>query len=223
MEEEVEETLLPNLPNEIAVECIARVPRPFHPNLSLVSRSWRSLLRSPLFYSIRSHLNCTQQFLYFSVRSRWKAGPMMTARRSSHFSVVVNGKIYVVGGCCSDDSWVEVFDPVHGSWAPLHCPMVQIQDKGELVGALGVFIGEGKGFDRFGKDFEENSALWMFGEAEKDFLLREWKPYERYYVLWELEVRKESDGRLQGSIVRSNVILTIPDMFVVHHCLPLGL
>ncbi|WOL12477.1 F-box/kelch-repeat protein SKIP6 [Canna indica] len=48
--------LIPDLPDDVAVRCIARVPRSHHPFLSLVSRSWRSLLRSPLLSAVRSHL-----------------------------------------------------------------------------------------------------------------------------------------------------------------------
>ncbi|XP_077214380.1 F-box/kelch-repeat protein SKIP6-like [Tasmannia lanceolata] len=59
--------LLPNLPNDVALQCITRVAQSFHPNLSLVCRSWRSLLRSPLFFTTRFNLNCTQQFLYVEI------------------------------------------------------------------------------------------------------------------------------------------------------------
>ncbi|CAL9080572.1 unnamed protein product [Musa textilis] len=50
---------IPDLPDDIAVRCIARVPRSHHPALALVSRSWRSLLRSPLLSAVRSHLAVT--------------------------------------------------------------------------------------------------------------------------------------------------------------------
>lgn len=50
---------IPDLPDDIAVRCIARIPRSHHPALALVSRSWRSLLRSPLLSAVRSHLAVT--------------------------------------------------------------------------------------------------------------------------------------------------------------------
>ncbi|XP_077233154.1 F-box/kelch-repeat protein SKIP6-like [Tasmannia lanceolata] len=174
--------LVPNLPNHIAVQCIARIPRSFHPKLALVCRSWRSLLCSSHFFSTRSHLKCTEQFLYISIRNRylsfelfvyhislnprklfrlpplpspaidftcvvlgpllfvlgglvnriptstvwiydarinrWEIGPQMRVRRDWATSAVLNGKIYVLGGC-SVDPWAEVFEPDLGSWVSL--------------------------------------------------------------------------------------------------------
>ncbi|XP_077233377.1 F-box/kelch-repeat protein At4g39550-like [Tasmannia lanceolata] len=138
-----EEVLLPNLPNEITIQCIARVPRSFHHNLSSVCRSWRSLLSSPFFYSTRSHFNCTQQFLYinFTFTNRpidkcWEAGPKMMIPRRYPSTTVVNGRIYVVGGLrslSSFDPWVEVFYPRLGSWTPLYCPMNETGEKHECI------------------------------------------------------------------------------------------
>ncbi|XP_077231064.1 F-box/kelch-repeat protein SKIP6-like [Tasmannia lanceolata] len=174
--------LVPNLPNDLAVQCIARVPRSFHPTLALVCRSWRSLISSPNFFSTRSHLKCTHQYLYIHIENqyrdgcfqwyvyhisenptkifriplppsppihftwavlgpllfvlggsvnliptptvwifdarlnRWKIGPEMRVRRDYATSAVLNGKIYVLGGC-SVHPWAEVLDPDLGSWA----------------------------------------------------------------------------------------------------------
>ncbi|KAJ4966959.1 hypothetical protein NE237_018808 [Protea cynaroides] len=59
--------LLPNLPDDIALQCIARVPPLYHRDLSLVSKSWRSILQSPVFFSTRVRLNCTHHFLYLNL------------------------------------------------------------------------------------------------------------------------------------------------------------
>ncbi|XP_058096622.1 F-box/kelch-repeat protein SKIP6-like [Magnolia sinica] len=185
--------LIPNLPDDISLQCIARVPRSFHPNLSLVSRSFHSLLRSPLFYTVRSHLNISQHFLYITIRTprpsssflyfyldpnspkrrlvplppppipaigsssavlgprlfllggsvneiptarvwifdarfnRWEPGPRMRIAREFSAAGVVDGKIYVLGGCPVDSwarstSWAEAFDPAVGSWAGVPSP-----------------------------------------------------------------------------------------------------
>ncbi|KAK1266758.1 F-box/kelch-repeat protein SKIP6 [Acorus gramineus] len=59
--------LLPGLPDEVAITCIARVPRLFHSNLSLVSRSWHSLLRSNPFFTVRSQINASQRLLLLNI------------------------------------------------------------------------------------------------------------------------------------------------------------
>ncbi|XP_008781021.2 F-box/kelch-repeat protein SKIP6-like [Phoenix dactylifera] len=61
--------LIPQLPDDLSIRCIARVPRSSHSALALVSRSWRSLLRSPLFFALRSDLGALQPFLCLNVRT----------------------------------------------------------------------------------------------------------------------------------------------------------
>ncbi|XP_077224343.1 F-box/kelch-repeat protein SKIP6-like [Tasmannia lanceolata] len=429
----MEEIFLPNLPNEIGIQSIARVPRSFHPNLSLVCRSWRSLLRSSLFYSTRCDLKCTQHFLYFNTTyggrivkwyvldtcdenprkikplppfpppigfgfasvvlgpclyvlggsmnggilakpivssdvwvydartNTWEAGPNMIVGRMFHHATVINGKIYVVGGDFNFSTvfppWAEVLDPTLGSWMPLHSPLLPTvfgnarvfdiccgvgggkllvlttldDDEGNYIirdteGVFNLDDGEGnyiirdtegvffdpessswwierapfhsnlgwyspqrsavvggivylldssfkiKGYDaeenrwkelkvidmetlyrpfdnvmlanvegslwviwhctlrvKEGFDYQnlkwidKNSVLREFHQVEKDFLLRECRKDEIYFVLWEINVCKESDGGLQGSIVRSKIILTIPNTFFDSVFLPLGL
>ncbi|OAY69224.1 F-box/kelch-repeat protein SKIP6 [Ananas comosus] len=61
--------LIPGLPDDVAVRCIARAPRSSHPELCRVSRSWRSLLRSPLLFSVRSALGAAEPVLCLNLRS----------------------------------------------------------------------------------------------------------------------------------------------------------
>ncbi|XP_056159080.1 F-box/kelch-repeat protein SKIP6 [Syzygium oleosum] len=60
--------LIPSLPDDVAVNIIARVPRSQHPTLSLVSKAFRSLLSSPLLFSARRLLRRTQPSLYLALR-----------------------------------------------------------------------------------------------------------------------------------------------------------
>ncbi|MBA0802003.1 hypothetical protein Gohar_012337 [Gossypium harknessii] len=60
--------LIPSLPDDLALNIIARVPRRHHPTLSLVSKSMKSLISSPLLYAARSLLSCAEHFLYISLR-----------------------------------------------------------------------------------------------------------------------------------------------------------
>ncbi|XP_019087370.1 PREDICTED: F-box/kelch-repeat protein At4g19865-like [Camelina sativa] len=52
------------LPDEILVSCLARVSSSYYPTLSIVSKSFRSILSSAEFKAARSHLGNTEQWLY---------------------------------------------------------------------------------------------------------------------------------------------------------------
>ncbi|KAL1198930.1 F-box/kelch-repeat protein [Cardamine amara subsp. amara] len=54
----------PSLPDDLVVSCLARVSRLYYPNLSLVSKSFRSILASPELYKTRTLLGRTETFLY---------------------------------------------------------------------------------------------------------------------------------------------------------------
>ncbi|CAA7020967.1 unnamed protein product [Microthlaspi erraticum] len=56
-----------SLPDEIAVNCLARISRSYYPALSIVSKSFRSLVSSTDLYAERSHLGSTEKCVYVSV------------------------------------------------------------------------------------------------------------------------------------------------------------
>ncbi|XP_062098022.1 F-box/kelch-repeat protein SKIP6-like [Humulus lupulus] len=199
--------IIPSLSDDVALNCLARIPRWHHPTLSLVSKSFRYLLSSPLFFSARSLLHSTQHFLYLTLRSHnlqnpsswvtfykrhnsvpndtnfqtlvvplppipspsigsayatlgpkiyvlggsindaptshvwvldcrfhtWEPGPSMRVGREFAAAGVVEGKIYVMGGCLVDSwaraaHWAEVFDPVVGRWEAVQSP-IEVRDK----------------------------------------------------------------------------------------------
>ncbi|MED6155125.1 hypothetical protein PIB30_002328 [Stylosanthes scabra] len=66
-----EEELIPCLPNEIAMNCLARVPRWHHRALSQVSKPIRSLLHSHVFYNLHSAIHGKQPFLYLHLHSAY--------------------------------------------------------------------------------------------------------------------------------------------------------
>ncbi|CAG7897980.1 unnamed protein product [Brassica rapa] len=51
-------------PDEIFVNCLARISRMYYPTLSIISKSFRSLLSSTELYAARSHIGSTEQCLY---------------------------------------------------------------------------------------------------------------------------------------------------------------
>uniref|UniRef100_A0A2P2JVN3 Uncharacterized protein n=1 Tax=Rhizophora mucronata TaxID=61149 RepID=A0A2P2JVN3_RHIMU len=183
--------LIPSLPNDVALNILARIPRSHHPYLCLVSKAFHSLLSSPIYYSTRSFLGFSEPFLYLVVRipatgylrwftlyqgspfpnvpprfsvplppapsplvgsacvalgpliyvvggsvndipsshvwaldcrfHTWEAAPSMNISREFAAAGVVDGKIYVIGGCVVDTwtrskNWAEDFDPRTQKW-----------------------------------------------------------------------------------------------------------
>ncbi|KAJ4869425.1 F-box/kelch-repeat protein [Raphanus sativus] len=53
-----------SLPNDITLNCFARIPKSYYPKISLVSKSFRSLLSSSELYAARSQMGTTEICLY---------------------------------------------------------------------------------------------------------------------------------------------------------------
>ncbi|CAL9242741.1 unnamed protein product [Arabidopsis halleri] len=70
-----ESTSNPSLPDDLVVNILARVSRSYYPNLSLVSKSFRSILASPELYQTRTLLGRTETFLYVCLRFPDEANP----------------------------------------------------------------------------------------------------------------------------------------------------
>lgn len=62
--EELCRRLIPALPDELALLCLARVPRAQHAVLSAVCRSWQRLLQGRILYDIRQELSLTEEWLF---------------------------------------------------------------------------------------------------------------------------------------------------------------
>ncbi|CAA7020583.1 unnamed protein product [Microthlaspi erraticum] len=58
----------PSLPDDVLVSCLALVSRVYYPSLSLVSKSFRSLLASPELYKTRSSIGHAESCLYVCLR-----------------------------------------------------------------------------------------------------------------------------------------------------------
>ncbi|XP_015890976.3 F-box/kelch-repeat protein SKIP6 [Ziziphus jujuba] len=243
--------LIPSLPDNVALNCLARIPRWHHTRLSVVSKPIRSLLSSPLYFTTRSLLNCTQTLLYLAVRlphhrnsstwfalyqnpnpnpnpnstaintasnnllvpvppipepsigsayavlgskiyviggsindvpsshvwildcrfHTWELGPSMRVGREFAAAGVVDGKIYVMGGCVVDSwaratHWTEVFDPIAGRWEAVPSP-VEIREKWMHASAV---VG-GRIYamaDRGGVVYDPREKVWEGVGSEMD-------------------------------------------------------
>ncbi|XP_058787679.1 F-box/kelch-repeat protein At1g22040 [Vicia villosa] len=60
--------LFPNLPDEVSIQIIARVPRICYFSVRLVSRKWKSTIMSSELYKIRKELGSTEEWLYMLVK-----------------------------------------------------------------------------------------------------------------------------------------------------------
>jgi hypothetical protein len=56
--------LIPGLPNDVAVDCLARVPHASHRALRRVCRRWRSATAAPAFASARAATGATEDLVY---------------------------------------------------------------------------------------------------------------------------------------------------------------
>uniref|UniRef100_A0A1J3CIQ7 F-box/kelch-repeat protein n=1 Tax=Noccaea caerulescens TaxID=107243 RepID=A0A1J3CIQ7_NOCCA len=209
-----ESTPNPSLPDDLVVSCLARVSRLYYPSLSLVSKSFRSLIASPELYETRSSLGRTESCLYVCLRfppdpkprwftlcrkpdqaltnhtsklkkkkkkkksngyvlaaipnhqsppthwsglvavgsnmyniggamykvplssvsildcrsNTWREAPSMLVERYAPAANVIDGKIYVAGGCeeCKESNWMEVFDPKTQTWELVSGPGAEI-------------------------------------------------------------------------------------------------
>ncbi|XP_054794196.1 F-box/kelch-repeat protein At1g22040-like [Prosopis cineraria] len=59
--------LIPNLPDELSLQIIARVPRICHFNMRLVSRKWKDTIVSSELYKLRKELGTTEEWLYLLI------------------------------------------------------------------------------------------------------------------------------------------------------------
>ncbi|XP_073051599.1 F-box/kelch-repeat protein SKIP30-like [Primulina eburnea] len=138
--------LIEGLPDAVALRCLARVPFYLHPNLELVSHSWRNAIHSNELFKAREEVNATEEFicvcaydpdnlwqLYDPVHDLWITLPDLTSniRHLAHFGVVsAAGKLYVLGGgsdavdpltgdqdgCFASDE-VWSYDPITRQWS----------------------------------------------------------------------------------------------------------
>ncbi|BAB08887.1 unnamed protein product [Arabidopsis thaliana] len=134
---------LMSLPYEIIENILARISKWSYPNLSLVSKSFLSLLSSPQLYKTRSEIGTTEPCLYFCLESANHSSPQwytlwmkpdetLTGTGTIHdysliplpssspvlrtSTVAVGSEIYVIGGHFNRSSSVRIFDCRSNTW-----------------------------------------------------------------------------------------------------------
>lgn len=128
--EQAQEPLICGLPDDIALFCLARVPRVYHIVLKCVSRRWRDLVRSKDWHDYRRKHNLDETWIYAlcrdkfecvccyvldpnSSRRSWKqiqGFPSHSLQRKGVGFEVLGNKLYLMGGCrWSEDATDEAY------------------------------------------------------------------------------------------------------------------
>lgn len=138
IEEKENKCLIPQLPNEIALLCLARVPRAHHHVLSAVCRSWWQLLHDKVYSDVRQELSLAEEWLFLWTQDAFRCNvwhgfdptsnkwfelpPLPNEHRTagSSASAVVDGKLFVIGGQLISSgnacNFVSYFDMRHYCW-----------------------------------------------------------------------------------------------------------
>ncbi|XP_024380511.1 F-box/kelch-repeat protein SKIP4 isoform X1 [Physcomitrium patens] len=182
-------SLIPGLPNDLALQCLARVPRRHHLSLRCVCKEWRNMIASEYYYSLRKRLKLTEGWIYaFSrdyfeclhwhvldpVTRLWKELPSMPGdclRRYGVTCSVVERELYVMGGGGKfhvPSPEVYKYDPVKNEWTEAaametaRCYFVSGALNGRLyaVGGMGVTSSALTSWEVFNPETNE----WFFRE-----------------------------------------------------------
>ncbi|KAL0926040.1 hypothetical protein M5K25_004421 [Dendrobium thyrsiflorum] len=136
---EREQALIPGLPDDIAIDCIARVPHRFLPGLRLICRRWRNLLIARSFHRHRERIGSAEHLIFIG-QVRWNNLSLLVYTLFVYIAtdgswhrlispepiplfahcVVVERRLILVGGCDPvrfkpmPDVWI--VDLVTGEW-----------------------------------------------------------------------------------------------------------
>ncbi|KAL0817623.1 hypothetical protein Bca101_074067 [Brassica carinata] len=144
-----------SLPDEVVVNCLAQaqISRFDLAALAIASKSHRSLVSSPELLELRRRMGCTETCLYVCMRispdpssppdghrtqdvwfldcfsHTWNRAPSMKMPRASASANLVDGRIYVSGGCVEEKAnpinWSEVFDLKTQTWGHWYLPKLR--------------------------------------------------------------------------------------------------
>ncbi|KAK8949479.1 F-box/kelch-repeat protein [Platanthera zijinensis] len=123
-------SILPGLPDDVAMFCLALVPRKHLHVMSAVCKRWRSFIQSKDFIFVRKEAGMLEEWLYFLTtgfedgRSHWEVmsspeggiwriPPMPGPVRVGFCTVVFDGRLLIIGGLSKDGGAASVSADVH--------------------------------------------------------------------------------------------------------------
>ncbi|KAJ6323945.1 hypothetical protein OIU76_011276 [Salix suchowensis] len=141
-DDDIDGSILPGLPDDVAKYCLALVPRRYLPAMGAVCKKWRSFLKTKEFITVRKLAGLLQEWLFVLTmdsggkESQWKVldclgvkrqllPPMPGPTKSGFGVVVLNGKLLVMAGCSVIDGTgtasadVYKYDCYLNSWSKL--------------------------------------------------------------------------------------------------------
>ncbi|KAF8097741.1 hypothetical protein N665_0281s0006 [Sinapis alba] len=108
----------------------------------------------------------------------WRYGPNMNVARDDAYTALLDGKIYVMGGCDTDHAystnWIEVFDVRTQSWTALPCFVPNVDDELRHAYFIIVNVCQGKVYVAAnGKDYtyEPEDGTWKLVREKSSFFL----------------------------------------------------
>ncbi|KAG7593434.1 F-box domain [Arabidopsis thaliana x Arabidopsis arenosa] len=114
-----------SLPNEIIVNCFARISKMYYPSLSLVSKTFRSLISSPELYTARIQFKTTEICLYVSQQ--------LPIRQC--FSLLVNPNLNLTDGRIKEKPRGNLFVPLFNSCLLYSTSTVVVGSELYVIGA----------------------------------------------------------------------------------------
>ncbi|ESQ32975.1 hypothetical protein EUTSA_v10005584mg [Eutrema salsugineum] len=278
------------IPNDIIINCLARISRSYYPKLSLVSKTFRSLISSPELYRERYHLKTQENVLYvclqlpdrrlpswyslwikldqtltsdmdmeeknksigdallveipsshsprvpsiyigmvgskhYAVRqysiaptsspvwvcnvegthAAWREAPSMKVARDSPVAGILDGKIYVMGGCDADEStnWAEVLDTKTQTWESLPDPGPELRFS--LIKTMNVIQGKVYVRSSVKKNYvyDPKQGRWDVAakalEVECNCVVESvWYACIQYGSLWYLDTKRQEWRKVKG-------------------------
>lgn len=112
----MDDPLIPGLPDDVAKQCLAFVPRARFPSMGSVCKKWRFVVQSKEFITVRRLAGMLEEWLYVLTtnaggrKSQWEVmdclgqklsslPPMPGPAKTGFKVVVVDGKLLVIAGC----------------------------------------------------------------------------------------------------------------------------
>nr|DAD43315.1 TPA_asm: hypothetical protein HUJ06_001545 [Nelumbo nucifera] len=140
-------SLIPGLPDEIALECLVRVPYRFHSEIKSVCRRWRNLLMHPSFYRERQRTGTAEQLVCLVQALTTSAEPTIELAvegndeqqqdkrqtRRGHCPPIYGVSVYNL----SMDTWHQLMlNRANGNGVPIfsHCVALPLSGKLVLLG-----------------------------------------------------------------------------------------
>uniref|UniRef100_A0A1D1Y968 F-box/kelch-repeat protein SKIP4 n=1 Tax=Anthurium amnicola TaxID=1678845 RepID=A0A1D1Y968_9ARAE len=192
--DELYSPLINGLPDDIALLCLARIPRRYHNILRCVSKRWKALLYSEEWlccrqkqdlqetwiYAICRHnkrRNCYYVFDPSSARRHWtclQGVPPQCLKRDGMAFETVGSKLYILGGCtwgedATDD--VYFYDASMNAWAKsTPMPTARCYFATAVLGDR-LYATDGAGMDstlfQSWDTYESHSDHWIPSRAQK--------------------------------------------------------